>query len=295
MLIRLMRWFSTFSKWAIGFLGYAVIGVIGITDFFTGSEISISIFYALPVFVHTWTLGRAGGLAAGLVSVLVEFFANLETSRFALPELPDLWNAAVRFAFLAFFVFLLEAIQQRLERESRMAKTDFLTAAENRRSFYAIAESELSRARRYRHPVCLAYFDLDHFKEMNDRFGHEMGDKVLVRVAGVIQGQLRDTDRLARLGGDEFAVLFPEIGPAQAHRAVSRIHKALTEAMRAEQWPVTFSIGEASWLTAPDTVDELIGQADRLMYGIKKGGRNGISSQTFGEPGEEGPRPGRRR
>jgi diguanylate cyclase (GGDEF)-like protein len=111
--------------------------------------------------------------------------------------------------------------------------------------------------------------DLDGFKGVNDTMGHGEGDRVLVEVAKVFKAG-RVTDLAARLGGDEFAILLPDTDSALSRKAIERIHVQLTEAMARGPWPVTFSIGVATYEAPPPTVEEMIAGADHLMYEAKR-------------------------
>ena len=118
-------------------------------------------------------------------------------------------------------VALLAAAQRDwLRRERAISRTDGLTGLLNGRGFYEAAAVELARSTRYRHPLTLAYVDLDDFKPINDRFGHARGDEMLVAVGRAIRKACRSTDVVGRVGGDEFVVLFPETGREAAETAL---------------------------------------------------------------------------
>lgn len=172
----------------------------------------------------------------------------------------------------------LMATNRELER---LATTDPLTGALNRRAFLQAAEREVERARRYGHGLSVIMIDLDHFKRINDTFGHASGDAALRHFTTEAQALCRITDILGRLGGEEFAVLLPE---TDADAAVG-----LAERLRTGSWTlslpdgtqtITFSIslGIAS-LTSLATgagIEEMLRQADRALYQAKAGGRNRV-------------------
>jgi len=178
---------------------------------------------------------------------------------------------------LARQVQLLFEMRLKLLREAELSRIDPLTGAANRRSFYEVLEAEISRLNRYRRPLSVAYLDLDNLKRINDRFGHEIGDAVLSTVAATIQKHLRLGDTVARLGGDEFAILLKEADAASAMGAVRRIQKHLREAMDESQWEITFSVGLVTCERPPSSVRETISRADKLMYEVKRAGKNSIS------------------
>jgi len=160
----------------------------------------------------------------------------------------------------------------------RLAMTDELTGVPNRRHFLASQESEYQRAQRYKHQVCLAMLDLDHFKQVNDRYGHPVGDEVLKHFTALLRSQMRGEDVVGRLGGEEFALLMPETPPSGAQAVLERIRYELAKAQLdfiAPGFRYTFSAGVAELsLTDPATCDHWIYQADQALYRAKAGGRN---------------------
>ncbi len=183
------------------------------------------------------------------------------------------------------------------EELRRLAMTDALTGLFNRRHFNQVAEEELGRALRYQRPLSVMVFDIDHFKRVNDTFGHNSGDRVLVMLARIIREVLRTTEIAARYGGEEFIVLLPET-PAPAAAAVAeRLRGKIEEAvLQTERGPivVTASFGVSDILERSDTrvndqlLSEFISGADRAMYASKDAGRNRVT--VFGAdqlPGSE--------
>jgi diguanylate cyclase (GGDEF)-like protein/PAS domain S-box-containing protein len=168
-----------------------------------------------------------------------------------------------------------------LELEKRLSRNDPLTSLANRRSFYEIAEKERKRAARYERPLSVAYIDLDNFKQVNDTSGHQVGDQVLVRVAEILSKNIRAECLPARLGGDEFALLLPEADYSAANILMRKVHRLLTEAMEAENWPVTFSIGLATYNLVPDSTDHMLQAADKLMYKVKNEGKGYIAASII--------------
>lgn len=168
-----------------------------------------------------------------------------------------------------------------LELEKRLSRNDALTGLANRRSFYETAEKERKRAARYQRPLSVAYIDLDNFKQVNDTSGHQVGDQVLVRVAQVLSNNIRSECLPARLGGDEFALLMPEADYSAANIVARKMHSLLTEAMQVEHWPVTLSIGVATYNRAPGSTDQMLQAADELMYKVKNEGKGFIAASII--------------
>jgi len=256
--------------------------LIGVIDRFTGPEISLSIFYLIPVYLATWFVGRKTGLLLAVISASAWFIADLLAgSTYSHPAIPY-WNTTVRLGFFLIVASTLSKLKRMIEDQKELARTDHLTGVFNGRVFYELCERELDRSRRYKHPCSLAYIDLDNFKVINDRHGHAVGDALLRVVSQGLKNNLRVNDVLARLGGDEFAILLPETGDAGALVAVSRAKENLLELMETHGWPVTFSVGMVTFLRPPDTVDEMVTRADRIMYTAKSSGKNLIHHEVVG-------------
>ena len=261
-----------------------LVAVLGFLDYLTGFEISFAFFYLLPVGLAAWSLGRITGLAVSVLSAGVWLVANQAAGN---PETQILllgWNAGTRLGFFVVVTELMTRQRRALERERTLSRTDGLTGVLNGRAFYATLAAELARAGRYARPFSVAYVDLDDFKAINDRFGHSTGDALLQTVAKMMLASIRRTDTVARLGGDEFAVLFPETTGAAVRRAADTMRERLLDAMRAQGWPVTFSIGVLTCHTCPDSPDALIAQADRLMYQVKQSTKNGVAFGELSDP-----------
>ena len=173
----------------------------------------------------------------------------------------------------------LLASNRRLEELSR---TDGLTGVGNRRSFDAELASRFEHAQRYVRPLTLVMIDIDHFKEVNDAFGHQAGDEVLQRIAQVLQRTTRQSDFVARFGGEEFVVLLPETPLLEGLQVAEKIRAAV--AAEDLPTPVTVSAGVAT-IPQPhiDSPEGLIASADAALYRAKEGGRNRVEY----EPGEE--------
>lgn len=191
------------------------------------------------------------------------------------------WEAGIRFATAAAFVVLLDKLKRSLEQEMRQSRRDSLTQLPNRRAFFEAVDAKRQRCRRYGGTLSVAYVDLDDFKLLNDRQGHRAGDRALRAVAAAMLRHVRQVDLPARLGGDEFAVAYVETGPDVALKAVTLLRERLLEVARKHRWPMSFSIGLASFVTIPETVDAIIDAADQLMYEVKRQEKGGIRHRVF--------------
>jgi diguanylate cyclase (GGDEF)-like protein len=171
----------------------------------------------------------------------------------------------------------LEALVRERTRElDRLATTDLLTETFNRRRLKEIAGHELSRARRFNQPLCVAMLDLDHFKTINDTFGHSVGDIALQMAAAAIRSRVRSHDHVGRYGGEEFVVVLPGTAQGGAIRLAESVRDAIaTVVLETETGPVTLttSAGVAEWDGA-ETLDEVLARADAALYRAKEAGRN---------------------
>ena len=257
------------------------VAVLGCIDYLTGYEYSFAIFYVFPVALAAWFINVKAGILIALFSAIVWDLSNrLAGEHFSNPAIAY-WNTATRFGFFIIITTLLATLRQVLEHERTLARTDPLSGVLNSRAFYVLVAAEIERQRRHRHPFSLVYMDVDNFKSINDLYGHRIGDELLQIVASTIAENLRVIDAVARLGGDEFAILLLETPADAAQQAIERMQALLLATMRQQQWPVTFSIGIATCLVPPLSVDALVQLADTQMYLVKKHGKNNIRLSTY--------------
>ncbi|MFH1421963.1 MAG: GGDEF domain-containing protein, partial [Planctomycetota bacterium] len=268
------------SNVLIFFFSLFTIFAIGAGDYLTGPEISFSIFYLCPIALAAWYCTMRIGILTAFCSAVIWFIADKTAGReyeyFAILY----WNAFVRFWIFFIVVYLLSIIHTALEKNKEYANTDFLTKICNIRQFYEKLKEETERARRYNHPISIAYMDLDNFKNVNDQHGHKAGDELLKKIGAVLKENVRATDIVARLGGDEFAVLLPEISSESALEATKKLQKVLLNKMKEENSPITFSIGLVTFIRPPDSVEhEMLKRVDKIMYSVKENGKNNIKHE----------------
>lgn len=167
-----------------------------------------------------------------------------------------------------------------LQELERLSQIDALTGLANRRHFMMLAEQELSRAARYGGPMSVFMMDIDHFKAVNDTYGHQTGDLVLQQLGSLCREALREIDRVGRIGGEEFAVILPHTDGARALEVAQRLRQAVarTEVALQHGLPLhfTLSIGVTTLVGSGANIDTLLGQADNALYEAKRSGRNRV-------------------
>ncbi len=175
-----------------------------------------------------------------------------------------------------------EELQQSYLREQQLASIDGLTGINNHRSLLKLAEREFDVAMRYQPPLSMMFFDIDNFKQINDTFGHGVGDDALKNTIQAVCGKLRSADQIGRYGGDEFVILLPQTSAQDALPLAERIHASVAE-MRLDTdrgvLTLTISIGIAQSLhgtpqVEADTVEALLHRADMALYAAKQAGKN---------------------
>ncbi|HEY9595006.1 MAG TPA: GGDEF domain-containing protein [Spirochaetia bacterium] len=256
---------------------------ISIADFLTGYEMGVSFFYLIPIGVISWVNGGWAGVASAVVASAVWGYVDHATGHVYSRAFYLYWNAGMRLLAFSSIAVVLSALHRALREARILARTDHLTGAVNSGSFLTVVQSEIERTRRYGRPFSLAYLDLDNFKMVNDTLGHAVGDDLLRVVVVVVREQLRTSDTVARLGGDEFAFLLPETDQEAAQAVIAKVQGSLEAKVRERNWPVTMSIGCVTVGPTGAAAEELLHQADTLMYRAKMGGKNAARFARAGE------------
>ncbi|MCJ8168740.1 GGDEF domain-containing protein [Atopomonas sediminilitoris] len=169
----------------------------------------------------------------------------------------------------------------KMEQQLRqLATTDWLSGLNNRGHFFARASDEFERANRYIRPLGLMLLDIDWFKQVNDRYGHQVGDAAIQAIGEVFNVVLRHSDIAGRVGGEEFAVLLPETEPEVAAQVAERIREAVAQCeittSQAEPCRITISIGLTAFASSDDVFDQMYSRADKALYAAKANGRDQI-------------------
>ncbi|MEI7990546.1 MAG: GGDEF domain-containing protein, partial [Chloroflexota bacterium] len=166
-------------------------------------------------------------------------------------------------------------------RMEELATTDPLTGLYNRRHFFVMAENELERALRYEKPLIVMMLDFDHFKSVNDTYGHRVGDQTLQAVAKLCTHELRKMDIIGRYGGDEFAIILPETEKEEGFEVADRLRRSVAETpilCHRGSIHITISIGLANLTKESPSIELLLDLADQALYNAKQAGRNHITA-----------------
>lgn len=186
------------------------------------------------------------------------------------------------FLRLALFIAIakvLSALKRMVEVHKQAARIDELTGIPNRRAFYEAARLEIARANRTPTPFTVVFTDIDNFKNVNDKYGHLIGDRLLTLTAVILRQNIREIDQVARLGGDEFVLLLSGTDANGAATVMERLRSDLTAMAKTYDWPVTYSAGAVTFTRPPESVDEMITKADTLMYSVKQSGKDHIRQE----------------
>ncbi|MGN6866846.1 MAG: GGDEF domain-containing protein [Solirubrobacteraceae bacterium] len=232
-----------------------------------------AVLYALPVFWTTFFFGRRG--AATILACTAVGHAVALLLMPVADAYPGRWiDVMVSVCGVALVVLVLERRNETLlARLAEEARTDPLTGLLNRRGFDEHAAREFAHAGRDGSEIALATLDIDHFKQVNDEWGHLVGDRVLANLAHLLAGESRVIDVAARLGGEEFAVLMPGCGAAGAEALIDRVRAGLERSAGPGLPPVRISAGVVA-ATAPLDAAALLESVDRALYAAKRGGRD---------------------
>jgi diguanylate cyclase (GGDEF)-like protein len=208
----------------------------------------------------------------GLVGILVVEYGE-GTSRVARRDVEMLERFASHGALALRNAILIQQMEE-------LASVDALTSVANRRTFDSVIDNEIKRAGRYGKPVSLILADIDHFKALNDTYGHKMGDRALQQVASVLSKNVRDIDLVSRYGGEEFAIVLPNCSAADAAVRAEELRKAVARDLKSNK--LTVSFGVASYPSHAPGADILVVAADRALYQSKCDGRNRVTTYSAG-------------
>lgn len=279
-----MEFLERRSRISIVVTASVLIFLLGVADYVSGARIGFFIFYWPPIAMVAWFVGRRWSYALAGLAGLTWLAANwAEDLAFDDPSV-TVFNLAVNCASFALLGYVASRLRAYVVVEQSVARTDFLTQVSNARAFLEALSAQVARSQRSGEPFTVASLDVDNFKEVNDRFGHEGGNELLRTIASTLRRDLRGADLVARMGGDEFSLLLPRTGPEHARAVTGRLALDLQAAASEKGWPVTFSVGVVTCVGDPAPPEALMEFADHLLYEVKRRGKDGIQYLTVSEP-----------
>jgi diguanylate cyclase (GGDEF)-like protein len=251
------------SQYRAQWLSLAMISLLLIAaiDYATGFTLRLTVLYLVPLLIFTWVTGRWFGIFLSFVACTSWIFVDASGRYHDDPSL-RYWDWGTVLAGFIVLVSGLSALRKALENAHFRSRKDALTGLVNKGGFYQVVGSELEMCRRYQRTLSIAYIDCDNFKQVNDKFGHHIGDNLLRVVSETMVRKLRSSDLPGRLGGDEFAVMLPETNAEACRMVIEMLQQRLLHEMKAHDWPVTFSIGIATFTRMPPSIEDMIRQAD---------------------------------
>jgi polar amino acid transport system substrate-binding protein len=177
---------------------------------------------------------------------------------------------------------LNKMLEQKAKKYQTIASTDALTGLYNRHKLDELFDLEMYSMQKKENPLCMAIVDIDFFKKINDTYGHEIGDVVLVGLSNFLLQQLRSTDIIARWGGEEFVLLLNSVNIDNAYNIVDKIREKLSQKEFDKVGKVTISAGVTN-ITQKDSFTSAFARADKALYQSKKDGRNRVTLITKGD------------
>ena len=252
-------------------------------------ELRVIWFFVNVVFVYILLGLRAGVVMTVLTMASILAINPLIAIPFSRNAITTLMIAlgvtsTLSYVYTSRALSFFDRMRQTVKELKALADKDPLTGLLNPRAYYDVTNRMIWLARRTASPYALLFIDLDHFKRINDCFGHETGDAVLVAVARTLSASIRQSDVMGRIGGEEFSVFLPDTTPEGAHLLASKLRAAIEaidhSSVGTELLRTTASIGIAVNQPADHTVADIQRRADRAMYKAKIAGRNRIAVET---------------
>ncbi len=293
MAFRYANFYRRETRWKIAIETFGMIAMITWALWYTGKTQSPLLnLFLLPVITSSLALSKLSTLL--LVGVIAACFVALDYDE---GQLLSLVNAGAMIAQLApvllvaYITTMFSAdIRYGLSKAKLLSETDELTGLFNLRGFAIATSAVFGQALRYERPACVLVIDSDNLKPVNDTYGHQAGNDILLKLAGSINKELRHTDIAARYGGDEFIALLPETPMKGAMDVAERIRAAVAGTFfhaGAGKFQSTVSIGVASFPEHGRTLDAVTARADQAMYQAKNSGRNRV--ECYGQSVIESP------
>lgn len=267
---------DTLSLMGLGILTTVCFAAIAVFSFaLHSSGLHVAPLYMVPVALVSWRLGLRAGITVALTAAATSLAICLACGGPA--KALALSNLALQLVTLPVLAAIVASFRCSFDREHFLARRDGTTGAYNRVAFEQIAEQMISKASSKRVRLLLIYFDLDGFKIINDRYGHEAGDRVLESLGAAAGSELPPGACFGRMGGDEFSVLMPLDPHDETSHVTEHLHRKLSSALSETIHGATCSMGAViipPGLNLP--LKDIMRRADRVMYAVKRSSKNGV-------------------
>jgi diguanylate cyclase (GGDEF)-like protein len=282
---RYSKLFTRETQWKLAVETWAITFFITWSVYQTGGVDSPLIhLYLLVIIFSALTLGKIVTLLEFALITAVYFYLaqpSVYQDGFSVLRFTEMTMTFAPYLLVAYLTSLLAAdLKNAREGLEQLSDTDELTGLKNRRAFNTALGTEIDKAARYDRPFSLLMLDSDDLKNVNDRFGHAIGDKLIITIAKVVQESLRKTDFLARFGGDEFVVILTETPRDRAIEVAERIRASVENtsfSSEGERVASTISIGIACFSRDSDSGEEMLARADKNLYESKRKGKNAVT------------------
>lgn len=257
--------------------------LIGFLDHQTGHEISLSIFFLIPISLIVISVNFWAGVLTAVISSFIWYYNDVTTGSKASHWLIPVWNAVMRMGYFILHSFFLSRYISQISLNRKLARTDPLTGAFNSRYLNEKINGLGEETNKKPRHLSVIFFDMDNFKKVNDEHGHAEGDRLLVTFVRIAQRHIPETGFLARIGGDEFALILDGKDFAATREIVGKVTRDAVEAFAHHAWPASLSAGAVTG-SAKTGYAKLSRHADRLLYRAKKAGKNQAVCQELPDP-----------
>lgn len=256
------------ALWVIA--GLLIVVIVGFFDWVTNPRFAFTLLYLVPLFLTAGRAGRVGGALVAGASAVAFYWGQASGEQAVMQVLANIWNSLTT---LTVFMVMHELLYLQRQARGEQAARDWIdpvSGAGNAKYLFQAIQQEMSRAKRFGRPFSVVYLDIDGLRAVNEKTGHLGGDALLGLVARTVARNIRQSDVVARVGGDEFALLLPETDADETHPVTDRLTRVMTEIFEHDGWPASLTMGVATFITTPDTVDAAVKEAEGAMYAAKE-------------------------
>lgn len=254
--------------------------LIAYLDYSLGKDLNLFVLFLIPSIFAVWYIGLRCGFFFAVLSVLIAFVSDL-TLRTNVAVWVLAVNGLIRLAAFGIIVIGLHTIKKQNALLKQTTLVDPLSGIGNKRAAFADGVDKIDGMRQNNIPLTILFIDLDNFKSVNDIYGHDAGDKLIISVGNILKKHIRDSDTIARIGGDEFIAILYGADEKGAFIVAEKIRSTLEANFKQQNYNVTASIGAATFLSPPSSFEYALKKADSLMYEAKNSSKNTIISKTF--------------